>query len=196
MRKTIDNKLAVCASLARLCDVIYCRGVNDAADMGDALSVRSFLESHDQQTEYAFMFDHDGRLLKMEMYAAIMAVECRILKAKAASILFTPIKCPRNLIHGACALVNSFYRLGLEDGIGATVDEAKSFMMERTIKRKPYRKLRGEPRKRSDMIAEMQYQAAMLDSLGFKPGFAMYRFFNAAFEEQSLRGEFIYDEPE
>lgn len=196
MRKTIDNKLAVCSSLARLCDVIYCRGVNDAADMGDALSVRSFLESHDPQTEYAFMFDHDGRMLKMEMYAAIMAVECRILKAKAASILFTPIKCPRNLIHGACALVNSFYRLGLEDGIGATVDEAKSFMMERTIKRKPYRKLRGEPRKRSDMIAEMQYQAAMLDSLGFKPGFAMYRFFNAAFEEQSLRGEFIYDEPE
>jgi hypothetical protein len=196
MRKTIDNKLAVCASLARLCDTIYCRGIRDAADMGDELSVRNFLDSHDQQAQYAFMFDHDGRLLKMEMYAAIMAVECGVLRAKAAAILFTPIKCPRNLIHGACALVNSFYRLGLEDGIGATVSEAKSFMMERTIKGKLYRKFRGEARKRSDMIAEMQYQAAMLDSLGFKPGFTMYRFFNAAFEEQRLRGAFIYDEPE
>lgn len=192
MRKTIDSKYAVSLSLARLCEYMYRKGVKDAAEVFDENTVRHFLDSNDPIRSLAFIMDEGGRNLRPQFYAAIMSVRCYANKAKKAALLFDYGASKPALVHGACSLVNSFYRRGLEDGIGMDFGDASLLLNSYTGV--DFERVKTGPIKLQAVISEMLTEALRLDADGFKPGYRIWKFINDGIIIKNMSGTFIYDE--
>jgi hypothetical protein len=173
---------------------MYRKGVKDASEVFDAKTVEAFLETN-TVSDLKFMLDEDGKALDYRFYAAITAMRCHQSRSKRAAILFDFGVSPKRLILGACMLVNSYYRNGLNDGIGMDLRIAEDYLSRLSIDRRHIdaRELIISPRA---FMASMQSEAMRLESLGFKGGFQVWKFITDALMERKLNSEFIHEEPE
>lgn len=192
MKKTIDSQYKVSLSLMKACEYMYRKGVMDAATTFDEATINNFLSTHDPRSDFALMFDFEGRVLRVEHYAAMMMNICHIIKAKRAAILFTYGASKRPLIHGACSLSYVFYRNGLRDGIGCSMEEAR-LLVDSLKTDKCFTRIKLGVIDRGHMLSEMLTECMELNSGDFRPGYKIWKFINDGIIIKSLTGTFIND---
>ena len=175
MIKPIPEKYNVLRCFSRLCEYMYRKGVRDSAELYSPEMSEQFLSENDPRTTYKFIFDEDGKQLRLEFYCALNTMFLIKIHASTGKIILDKAQAGKTLQTGAAALANAYYRKGVKDGIGVDVNSAKDYFYQ--DERCTFHiKLNGEKFKMLEFIEDMRMEALRLDSLDFPPGFKIWKF--------------------
>ena len=171
----IPNKYNVLRCFSRLCEYMYRKGVKDSAELYSAEMSQQFLDENNPTSEYKFIFDEDGKALKLEFYCALNTMFLIKIRASAGKVLMDAQVAGKSIQTGAAALANVYYRKGVKDGIGVDVNLAKDYFYG-DEKCNEHIKLNGQKLKMLEFIEDMRMEALRLDSTDFPPGFKIWKF--------------------
>ena len=184
--RPIPEKYNVLRCFSRLCEYMYKKGVRDSAELFSAEMSEQFLAENDPIVDLKFLFDEDGKSLKLEFYCALNSMFLIKIGAKKGAIILDKNRVVRTLMEGAATLVNIYYRKGVKDGIGVDINLAKDYF-NGNERFNEHIKLSGEKLSMLEFIEDMRMEALRLDSMEFKPGYKIWKFINEGLTEYYVR---------
>lgn len=182
----LSERYTILKCFSRLCEYMYRKGVADSAELYSEELTRKFLTENDVKKDFKFVFDEDGRPMRLELYCSVLSMFLIRIGARAGATLLDGVKVSKRMQMGAAALANAYYRKGLNDGIGMDLRVAKDYYYEddRFISHK---KLNGEKFTFLDFYQDMQMEALRLDIEEEGHGYKIWRFICDALQEYYAR---------
>lgn len=174
-KSNIPNKYSVLRAFSRLCQYMYRKGVKDSAELFSPEMSERFLDENDPTKDFIFMFDEDGKKLKLEFYCALASMYLIKISAKNGLPLLDPIKSSKQMQLGAACLINVYYRKGVKAGIGIDMRAAQDFYHanERCTK---HLDVNGREFGVMDFIEDMRTEALRIESYDCKAGHIIWKF--------------------
>lgn len=174
-RYKIPEAYSVLRAFSRLCQYMYRKGVRDSAELFSPEMSKQFLDENDPINDFVFLFDEDGKKLKLEFYCALCSMYLIKISAKKALVLLSPDKTPRTLRHGAACLVNTYYRKGVKAGIGIDMNVALDFFHSNKSCTQ-HIDVKGKKFKTMEFIEDMRTEALRLEANDCKVGHTIWKF--------------------